>query len=262
MEPRQRRLRVIRRLLCLILFLFLASSSIRKFHYSVKEARHFAAESLIHLAKDLDEEIDVSRFNTNVYNSAQRRSEEDFKEEPEVYERPSSPMPPADPSAPPPPPVAPSMPPPDDAMRRERSDTLTTPSSSSSAINRNLVFFSGSLNEPTVKDHPLYKSNEDDSTDLWAKRRRELFDGSLPHPYVDEDDEDTAHSEQTKRYISLDKILDLKGLRKKYPPYTMEKVELGTERPLHVTFATVELVTLVDNWLTYSEERILRRLWS
>ena len=48
MEPRQRRLRVIRRLLCLILFLFLAASSIRKFRYSVKEARHFAAESLIH----------------------------------------------------------------------------------------------------------------------------------------------------------------------------------------------------------------------
>ena len=261
MELRQRRLRVIRRLLCLFLFLFLAASSIRKFRYSVKEARHFAAESLIHLAKDLDEEIlDVSRFNTNVYNSAQRRSEEDFKEEPEVYERPSSPMPPADPSAPPPPPVAPSMPPPDDAMRRERSDTLTTPSSSSSAINRNLVFFSGSLNEPTVKDHPLYKSNEDDSTDLWAKRRRELFDGSLPHPYVDEDDEDTAHSEQTKRYISLDKILDLKGMRKKYPPYTMEKVELGTERPLHVTFATVELVTLVDNWLTYSVRANIKKI--
>ena len=114
MEPRQRRLRVIRRLLCLFLFLFLAASSIRKFRYSVKEARHFAAESLIHLAKDLDEEIlDVSRFNTNVYNSAQRRSEEDFKEEPEVYERPSSPMPRADPSAPPQPPVAPRMPPPD-----------------------------------------------------------------------------------------------------------------------------------------------------
>ena len=122
MEPRQRRLRVIRRLLCLFLFLFLASSSIRKFHYSVKEARHFAAESLIHLAKDLDEEIDVSRFthvnHNHRYNSAQRRSEREEKEEPEVYERPSSPMPPADPSAPPPPPVAPSMPPPDDAMRR------------------------------------------------------------------------------------------------------------------------------------------------
>ena len=68
------------------------------------------------------------------------------------------------------------------------------------------------------------------------------------------------HSEQTKRYISLDKILDLKGLRKKYPPYTMEKVELGTERPLHVTFATVELVTLVDNWLTYSVRANIKKI--
>jgi len=244
----------------------------------VKEARHFAAESLIHLAKDLDEEIDVSRFNVDRHDDHRHSSssnsegaEDEY--EPEIYERPSSPMPPMDPSAPPPPPVAPSMPPPDDAMRRERLDTTTTttttittpsPSKSSSsnnnAINRNLAFFSGSLNEPNVKDHPLFKSNEDDSKDLWAKRRRELFDGSLPHPYVDEDDEDTAHSEQTKRYISLDKILDLKELRRKFPPYTMEKVELGTEMPLHVTFATVELVTLVDNWLTYSIRANIKKI--
>ena len=209
----------------------------------------------MHLAKDLGEDVvfvDGSAKNAN----NNEEEEEEEEEEPETYERPSSPMPPMDPSAPPPPPVAPSMPPPDDAMRRERVDAATT----DATINRNLAFFSGTLDEPNIKDHRSYKSNENDASDLWAKRRRELFDGSLPHPYVDEDDEDTTHSEQTKRYASLDKILDLKELRKKFPPYTMEQVELGTEMPLHVTFATVELVTLVENWLTYSLRANIKKI--
>ena len=224
-----------------------------------RRARHFAA---MHLAKDLDEDVVFVDGSANNANN-EREEEEEEEEEPETYERPSSPMPPMDPSAPPPPPVAPSMPPPDDAMRRERVDAATTTSKTASTdatINRNLAFFSGTLDEPSIKDHRSYKSNENDASDLWAKRRRELFDGSLPHPYVDEDDEDTTHSEQTKRYASLDKILDLKELRKKFPPYTMEQVELGTEMPLHVTFATVELVTLVENWLTYSLRANIKKI--
>ena len=173
------------------------------------------------LAKDLDEDVVFVDGSANNANN-EREEEEEEEEEPETYERPSSPMPPMDPSAPPPPPVAPSMPPPDDAMRRERVDAATTTSKTAATdatINRNLAFFSGTLDEPSIKDHRSYKSNENDASDLWAKRRRELFGGSLHHPYVDEDDEDTTHSEQTKRYASLDKILDLKELKEVSPVY-------------------------------------------
>ena len=81
-----------------------------------RRARHFAARSLINLAKDLDEDVVFVDGSANNANN-EREEEEEEEEEPETYERPSSPMPPMDPSAPPPP-VAPSMPPPDDAIEK------------------------------------------------------------------------------------------------------------------------------------------------
>ena len=204
---------------------------------------------------DDDENIEI-RISSNLDRNG--NIENDFKGRPSS----SSPMPPDFPSERPNAPVAPLQPPPDDIHRK---NSLTKPIASSTDAegipnndhnsNNRLGFFKGNQDEPREIDREEFKSVENDVEDIWVKRRRELFDVGR-HPYVDEDDLDNGDESMTgereKRFKSLDKVLNLRDLRRKFPPHTMERVELGSESPLHVTFATVELLTMVENWLTYS----------